>query len=88
MPEIDQMDYETAVAELERTVQLLGKEQEDLAIEAQKKGQLDSLVVRLPDFYGPGADNSLANPIFQAALAGKTSTAISGVRSFSGPSRP
>ncbi len=25
------MDYETAVAELERTVQLLGKEQEDLA---------------------------------------------------------
>src|ERR1700704_1479545 len=31
MAEIDQMDYETAVAELERTVQLLGKEQEDLA---------------------------------------------------------
>jgi exodeoxyribonuclease VII small subunit len=25
------MDYETAVAELERTVQLLGKEQDDLA---------------------------------------------------------
>ena len=25
------MDYETAAAELERTVQLLGKEQEDLA---------------------------------------------------------
>jgi exodeoxyribonuclease VII small subunit len=32
MPEIDQMDYETAVAELERTVQLLGKEQDDLAV--------------------------------------------------------
>jgi exodeoxyribonuclease VII small subunit len=31
MAEIDQMDYETAAAELERTVQLLGKEQEDLA---------------------------------------------------------
>jgi exodeoxyribonuclease VII small subunit len=31
MAEIDQMDYETAVAELERTVQLLGKEQDDLA---------------------------------------------------------
>ncbi|HTX38659.1 MAG TPA: hypothetical protein VME43_26720, partial [Bryobacteraceae bacterium] len=30
------------------------------------------LIVRLPDFYGPGADNSLANPIFRAALAGKT----------------
>jgi exodeoxyribonuclease VII small subunit len=31
MAEIGQMDYETAVAELERTVQLLGKEQDDLA---------------------------------------------------------
>jgi exodeoxyribonuclease VII small subunit len=29
--DIARMDYETAVAELERTVQLLGKEQEDLA---------------------------------------------------------
>jgi nucleoside-diphosphate-sugar epimerase len=52
------------------------KEQEDIALEAQKKGQLDSLVVRLPDFYGPGADNSLANPIFQAALSGKTANWI------------
>jgi nucleoside-diphosphate-sugar epimerase len=42
------------------------KEQEDLAIAA------GGLVVRLPDFYGPGADNSLANPIFRAALDGKT----------------
>ena len=30
-PDIAAMDYETAAAELERTVQLLGKEQEDLA---------------------------------------------------------
>ena len=29
--EIDEMDYETAAAELERTVAQLGKEQEDLA---------------------------------------------------------
>ena len=28
---VAQMDYETAAAELERTVQQLGKEQEDLA---------------------------------------------------------
>ena len=47
------------------------KEQEDIAISASQKG-IASLVVRLPDFYGPGADNSLANPIFRAALAGKT----------------
>jgi len=48
------------------------KEQEDLILDAQKKGQIDGLIVRLPDFYGPGAENSLANPIFRAALAGKT----------------
>lgn len=52
------------------------KEQEDLALEAQKKGQLDSLVVRLPDFYGPNADIGLANPMFRAALAGKTANWI------------
>jgi nucleoside-diphosphate-sugar epimerase len=48
------------------------KEQEDIVLEAHAKRQLDALVVRLPDFYGPGADNSLANPMFRAALAGKT----------------
>src|SRR5947207_1355477 len=48
------------------------KEQEDIALEAQKKGQIDSLVLRLPDFYGPHADLSLANPVVRAALDGKT----------------
>lgn len=48
------------------------KEQEDLVLEADAKGQIDATIVRLPDFYGPGADLSLANPIFRAALAGKT----------------
>jgi nucleoside-diphosphate-sugar epimerase len=52
------------------------KEQEDIALEARKKGAIESLLVRLPDFYGPGADNSLANPIFHAALAGKTANWI------------
>jgi len=47
------------------------KDQEDQVLAAGKNG-IDGLVLRLPDFYGPGADNSLANPIFQAALAGKT----------------
>jgi nucleoside-diphosphate-sugar epimerase len=47
------------------------REQEDVVLEAHKKG-VDGLVVRLPDFYGPFADNSLANPVLQAALAGKT----------------
>lgn len=48
------------------------KEQEDIAIAAHERGQLKTMVLRLPDFYGPYADQSLANPIFSAALAGKT----------------
>jgi exodeoxyribonuclease VII small subunit len=30
-PDLNSLDYEAALAELERTVQLLGKEQDDLA---------------------------------------------------------
>ncbi|SPE33231.1 NAD-dependent epimerase/dehydratase [Candidatus Sulfopaludibacter sp. SbA3] len=48
------------------------REQEDLVLDAHQKGKLAGLVVRMPDFYGPYADLSLANPIFRAALAGKT----------------
>ena len=48
------------------------KEQEDLVLEAHQKGQLQGMIIRLPDFYGPHADIGLANPIFRAALAGKT----------------
>ena len=47
------------------------KEQEDIAFRAQVEGKLDSMVIRLPDFYGPWAENSLANMILRAALAGK-----------------
>ncbi len=42
------------------------KEQEDIALAA------GAMVVRLPDFYGPHAENSLAHQVFSAALAGKT----------------
>ena len=48
------------------------KQQEDLVLEAHAAGKIQGLIVRLPDFYGPFADLSLANPIFAAALAGKT----------------
>jgi nucleoside-diphosphate-sugar epimerase len=48
------------------------KEQEDAVMEAHHKGRIQGMVVRLPDFYGPHADLSLANPIFRAALDGKT----------------
>jgi nucleoside-diphosphate-sugar epimerase len=48
------------------------KEQEDLVMAAHAAGALQGMIVRLPDFYGPHADIGLANPIFRAALAGKT----------------
>jgi nucleoside-diphosphate-sugar epimerase len=47
------------------------KEQEDLVLEARQKG-IEGMIVRLPDFYGPFADTSIANPMIRAALAGKT----------------
>jgi nucleoside-diphosphate-sugar epimerase len=50
----------------------LRKEQEDILMTAGERGLFKSMIVRLPDFYGPYADNSLANPVFRAALAGKT----------------
>ncbi len=58
------------------------KEQEDLVLAAHKKGTLQGLIVRLPDFYGPNADIGLANPIFRAALAGKTANWIGPVNAL------
>jgi nucleoside-diphosphate-sugar epimerase len=52
------------------------KEQEDVVLEAHTARRLDALIVRLPDFYGPGADIGLANPVFRAALAGKSANWI------------
>jgi nucleoside-diphosphate-sugar epimerase len=48
------------------------KEQEDLVLAAHAPGTLETMIVRLPDFYGPHAELSLANLVFTAALEGKT----------------
>jgi nucleoside-diphosphate-sugar epimerase len=52
------------------------KEQEDLLMEAHQAGKLQGLIVRLPDFYGPGATQALANLIFEGAIANKTANWI------------
>ena len=52
------------------------KEQEDLVLEAHQAGRVQGLIVRLPDFYGPGAALALANLIFEGALARKTANWI------------
>jgi len=48
------------------------KEQEDLVLAAHAEGALQGMIVRLPDFYGPHAEQGLAQLVFKAALAGKT----------------
>ena len=48
------------------------KEQEDLVLDAHQAGRIQGLIVRLPDFYGPGAALGFANLIFEGALAKKT----------------
>jgi nucleoside-diphosphate-sugar epimerase len=52
------------------------REQEDIVLGAHTPGGLQTLVVRLPDFYGPHAELSLAHMIFDAALKGKTANWI------------
>ncbi len=47
------------------------KEQEDLAIGAHQPGEFETLVLHLPDFYGPYAVNSLAHMMLESLLAGK-----------------
>ena len=49
----------------------LRKEQEDILMAAGERGLFKTMIVRLPDFYGPYT-RSLASLIFDAALAGKT----------------
>jgi nucleoside-diphosphate-sugar epimerase len=48
------------------------KEQEDVILGAHEATGRRTLVLRLPDFYGPGAALSFTQTVFDAALAGKT----------------
>jgi nucleoside-diphosphate-sugar epimerase len=48
------------------------KEQEDAALSAHGESGLRTLVLRLPDFYGPHAEMSLADQVFQGALKNQT----------------
>jgi nucleoside-diphosphate-sugar epimerase len=48
------------------------KQQEDIVLAAHTPGGMRTLILRLPDFYGPHANLSLAHMVFDAALKGKT----------------
>ena len=52
------------------------KEQEDVAIAAHGQHGLRTLIVRLPDFYGPHAELSLTDQVFSAAVKGATANWI------------
>lgn len=53
------------------------KAQEDLLLDAHAQGRIDVTILRLPDFYGPGAgDKSFLASAFQAALNGGTADLI------------
>lgn len=50
---------------------LYRKQQEDLAVAAHQPGARETLVLHLPDFYGPYASNSLAHMMLESLMAGK-----------------
>jgi len=47
------------------------KDQEDAAIAAHEPGVVGTLVLHLPDFYGPYASNSLAHMTLESLMSGK-----------------
>lgn len=47
------------------------RQQEDLVLAAHSTGKLQTAILRLPDFYGPGVDKSFLWSAFQAAKSGK-----------------
>ena len=52
------------------------KEQEDLVLAAHASGKIQTAILRLPDFYGPGVDKSFLWSAFQAAKTGKRAQLI------------
>jgi len=52
------------------------KEQEDLLLAADAAGKIEGVILRLPDFYGPGVETSFLDGAFKAAVTGKTADMI------------
>jgi nucleoside-diphosphate-sugar epimerase len=52
------------------------KEQEDLLLAADAAGKIEAVVLRLPDFYGPGVEASFLDGVFKAAVSGGTADMV------------
>lgn len=46
------------------------KEQEDILLAADTAGKIEAVILRLPDFYGPGVEASFLDRAFKAAVSG------------------
>jgi nucleoside-diphosphate-sugar epimerase len=53
------------------------KEQEDLTLAAHATGKIQTTVLRLPDFYGPGVERSLLSDLFAAVKQNRRAKLIS-----------
>ena len=52
------------------------KEQEDLLLAADAAGKIEAVLLRLPDFYGPGVEASFLDGAFKAAAEGGTANMV------------
>jgi nucleoside-diphosphate-sugar epimerase len=52
------------------------REQEEILLVADRAGQIEGVILRLPDFYGPGVEASLLDRAFRAAAEGKAADMI------------
>ncbi len=52
------------------------KEQEDMLMAEDAAGRVEGVILRLPDFYGPGVEASFLDNVFKAAVNGETGDMI------------
>ncbi|HMF53022.1 MAG TPA: NAD-dependent epimerase/dehydratase family protein [Edaphobacter sp.] len=52
------------------------KEQEEILMAADAAGQIEAVILRLPDFYGPGVEASFLDGVFKAAVNGGTADMV------------
>jgi nucleoside-diphosphate-sugar epimerase len=52
------------------------KQQEEILLAADAAGEIEAVILRLPDFYGPGVEASFLDRAFKAAVSGSTADLI------------
>ena len=52
------------------------KAQEDVLLKAHSEGKIKGVILRLPDFYGPGVERSFLHPLFEAAVTERTANLV------------